>query len=152
MPTIRQVIYISKAASDFAASELRELAEVAAKNNKLRNITGALLYIDNCFIQVIEGDEDSISDLLARLEADPRHRAIRIISDHMEESRYFTEWSMGLVNPPDEDKPKVVKELRTVASAGGEKHAAASITPLPHTVAMMQRLYETDSVLQQARG
>ena len=152
MPTIRQVIYISKAADDFTAFELHELAEAAASNNKLHNITGALLYIDKCFIQVIEGDEDSIADLLARLEADPRHHAIRIISDHLEESRYFADWSMGLISPPDEDKPKVVKELRTVSGSSGDERAATAIAPLPHTVAMMQRLYETDSVLQQARG
>ena len=151
MPTIRQVIYISKAADDFTVSELRELAEVAASKNKLRNITGALLYIDKCFIQVIEGDEESIADLLARLETDPRHHAIRIISDHKQESRYFADWSMGLISPPDEEKPKVLKELRTVSGTSGDEHAAPTITPLPHTVAMMQRLYETDSILQQAR-
>ena len=152
MTAIRQVIYISRAADGFAASELRELAAVAARNNKLQGITGALLFIDNCFIQVIEGEEHSMSDLLAKLEADPRHHDIRIISDHLEESRYFSDWSMGLISTPDEEKPKIRKELRSVAEISNDEQAHDTIMPMPHTVAMMQRLYETDSILQQARS
>ena len=152
MTTIRQVIYISRAADGFAASELRELAAVAARNNKLQGITGALLFIDNCFIQVIEGEEHSMSDLLAKLEVDPRHHDIRIISDHLEEGRHFADWSMGLISTPDEDKPKVTRELRSVSEITNGEKARDTIMPMPHTVAMMQRLYETDSILQQARS
>ena len=156
MSTIRQVIYISKAADNFAATELRELAEVAARNNKLRGITGALLFIDNCFIQVIEGDEYSMSDLLAKLKADPRHHDIRIISDQLEECRHFADWSMGLISTPDEERPKVVIELRSASEITDGEKASDTIMPMPmpmpHTVAMMQRLYETDSILQQVRG
>jgi Sensors of blue-light using FAD len=151
MSTVRQVIYISKAADDFAASDLRELAEVSARNNKLRGITGALLYIDNCFIQVIEGDEGSMSDLLAKLEADPRHCNIRIISDRLEKCRHFPDWSMGLISTPDDERPGVVRELRSVSEITDGEKASDTIMPIPNTVAMMQRLYETDSILQHAR-
>ena len=151
MSRIRQVIYISKAADDFTADGLRQLTQVAARNNRLRDITGALLFIDNCFIQVIEGDESSMSDLIAKIEKDPRHHNIRIISDRLEDSRYFSEWSMGLISTPDEEKPRVVRELRSVPETGDGENTSVTIMPLPHTVAMMQRLYETDSILQHAR-
>jgi len=151
MPTIRQVIYISKATDDFTDAELRELAKVAARINKLHGITGALLYIDNCFIQVIEGDEYSMSDLLAKLQADPRHHDIRIISDQLEECRHFADWSMGLISTPDDERPRVVTELRSVSGISDGEKASDTIMPMPHTVAMMQRLYETDSILQHAR-
>ena len=152
MSTIRHVIYISKASDDFNVTELRELAEVAARNNKLRSITGALLFIDNCFIQVIEGDEQSMSELLDKLEADPRHHDIRIISDRLEESRHFPDWSMGLVITPEKERTTVIGELRSVPEMTMAEKAGDTIMPMPHTVAMMQRLYETDSILQHARG
>ena len=152
MSTIRQIIYISKATDGLSVSELGEIAAVAARNNQLQGITGALLFIDNCFIQVIEGDEQPISDLLAKLEVDPRHHDIRIISDHMEESRYFPDWSMGLISTPDEERPKVTRELRSVSEITFDEKAHDTIMPMPHTVAMMQRLYETDSILQQVRS
>lgn len=151
MSTIRQVIYISKAADNFAAAELRELATVAAQNNKLCGITGALLFINNCFIQVIEGDENAISALLAHIRADLRHHDIRIISDQLDESRYFADWSMGLISTPDKERPNVISELRAVSAFNPVEEACDAVMPLPHTVAMMQRLYETDSILQQAR-
>ena len=150
MPTIRQVIYISKAAYEFSASELQELAAVAARNNTLEGITGALLFIDNCFIQVIEGDERAMSHMLTKLKADPRHHDIRIIADQLEESRHFSDWSMGLISTPDEDRPKVTRELRAASEITSDENAFATNMPMPHTAAMMQRLYETDSILQQA--
>ena len=151
MTTIRQVIYISKAAYEFSASELHELAAVAARKNQLQGITGALLFIDNCFIQVIEGEEHPMSDLLAKLEADARHHDIRIISDQLEESRHFADWSMGLISTPEEERPKVTRELRSVSKITNGEKAFDTSMPMPHTAAMMHRLYETDSILQQAR-
>ncbi|MEH6580736.1 MAG: BLUF domain-containing protein [Halioglobus sp.] len=152
MTTIRQVIYISKAAYEFSASELHELAAAAARKNLLLGITGALLFIDNCFIQVIEGEEHAMSDLLSQLDVDPRHHDIRIISDQLEESRHFADWSMGLISTPDEDRPKVTGELRAATEITNDEKAFVTNIPMPHTAAMMQRLYETDSILQHARS
>lgn len=149
--TIRQVIYISKAVDDFTATELHQLATTAAQKNKLCGITGALLFIDKCFIQVIEGDEAAMSTLLVHITADPRHRDIRVISDQLGESRHFADWSMGLISTPEEEKPRVVKELRSASATLDVEENGNTISPMPHIVAMMQRLYETDSVLQHAR-
>ena len=99
-----------------------------------------------------------MSDLLAKLKADPRHHDIRIISDQLEECRHFADWSMGLISTPDEERPKVVIELRSASEITDGEKASDTIMPMPmpmpmpHTVAMMQRLYETDSILQQVRG
>ncbi|MEH6517193.1 MAG: BLUF domain-containing protein [Halioglobus sp.] len=151
MANIRQVIYISRAAYGFSAAELHELAAISARKNQLQGITGALLFIDHCFIQIIEGEEHSMSDLLDKLEVDPRHHDMRIISDHLEDSRHFSDWSMGLVSTPDEEKKKVRSELRAVADITHSENAFNTSMPMPHTAAMMQHLYETDSILQQAR-
>ena len=53
MPAFRQVVYISQATGTFTESELNELVEVSRRNNKKHGITGAMLYLENAFIQVI---------------------------------------------------------------------------------------------------
>ena len=141
MPTIRQVIYISKATYEFSASEVRELAAVAARNNALEGITGALLFIDNSFIQVIEGDERAMSHMLTRLKADPRHHDIRIISDQLAESRHFADWSMGLISTPDEDRPRVTRELRAASDITSEEEALVTNMPMPHTAAKVHNRF-----------
>ena len=71
-----------------------------------------------------------MSDLLAKLKADPRHHDIRIISDQLEECRHFADWSMGLINAPDEEKPKVVRELRSLSTIENAEWAIKKDQPL----------------------
>jgi len=153
MQNIRQVIYISTAVNDLTRGEVSRLADESASNNALNEITGALLCIDNCFIQVIEGNKRSISELLIKLSRDWRHSDIRIISDHLQDSRHFNNWSMGLITVPDEDRPQLAKEIHSLSNFDEAKVAATndSIILMPHTMAMMKRLYETDLILQNAR-
>jgi hypothetical protein len=87
----RQVVYISHATATLTKNELNELVEVSRRNNKKYGITGALLYLENAFIQVIEGEDAAISQLLDKLYADTRHRNVRIVSDIIAQIRYFQE-------------------------------------------------------------
>ena len=150
MESIRQVIYISQAVRPLGERELEELVATASRNNKALGITGGLLYIENSFIQVLEGADESISRLLAAIEADPRHTDMRVISDRTADFRNFEEWSMGYVKPAVQDASIVISELRS--SRDTAQDAVPSGMPLPNTFAMMQQLYKTDRALQRARS
>ena len=89
MLKIRQIIYTSKAACPFSPEELRLLVDTSAGNNRRNGITGALLFVEQSFIQVIEGEEDAIALLLTTIKNDPRHTDFRIISDQVQEGRHF---------------------------------------------------------------
>jgi hypothetical protein len=148
----RQVVYISQATGTFTESELNELVEVSRRNNKKYGITGAMLCLENAFIQVIEGEDAAISRLLDKLHTDTRHQNIRILSDKLAQVRNFQNWSMGIVKAAEVDRPQVLEELRLASTAKNGLEDRSNIMPVSQTFMMMRRLYDTSNVLQRAQG
>jgi hypothetical protein len=148
----RQVIYISQATGTLTESELNELLEVSCPSNKKYGITGALLYLEKAFIQVIEGGDAAISQLLGKLTVDTRHRNIRILSDNLVQGRNFQNWSMGIVKVAEVDRPQVLEELRLASTTNSGSQDRSNIMPVSQTFMMMRRLYNTSNVLQSAQG
>lgn len=54
-----------------------------------------LLYKDGEFMQILEGEEQTVKDLYAKVWEDPRHRMVNLIIERPVEKRSFGEWSMG---------------------------------------------------------
>jgi len=70
------------------------LAECREKNSKV-GLTGMLLYHNDTFFQVLEGDRPVVEALLEKLVKDKRHeRVTKIILEAIEE-RAFARWTMG---------------------------------------------------------
>lgn len=90
-----QLIYVSTASHEFTDAELDEILKASVRNNSQRGITGMLLYIDGCFMQVVEGEAQPVIDTLARIMADPRHHHITVLNEADIEEREFSRWSMG---------------------------------------------------------
>ena len=152
MHAIRQVAYISQATGTFTESELSELVEVSRRNNKKHGITGAMLYLENAFIQVIEGEDAAIGQLLEKLCTDTRHQNIAVLSDKLAQARNFQNWSMGIVKAAEADRPQVLEELRLASTANGGSEEGSNMMPVSQTLMMMRRLYDTSNVLQRAQG
>ena len=152
MSKLRQLIYISRATRVLTDEEAEALVNRAASNNRKQGITGALLYLQGAFIQVLEGEADAISGLLDRLKRDTRHRDLRLLQDVEVQDRQFKNWSMGMVQTPTADKPEVLRELSALDELGVPDDSSGADMPLCQTFMMMQRLYETDKVLQRARN
>lgn len=89
------VLYTSDATEPFDDDRLAALLAQSRAANAHRDITGMLLYRRGRFVQVLEGPEGAVRSLLATIEADPRHRGIRILLDLPIERRDFAEWTMG---------------------------------------------------------
>jgi hypothetical protein len=92
---MRQVIYVSTACSSAYAIDPSDILEVSARNNRRDGITGLLYSDSKRFLQALEGDEAKVAAALARIEKDPRHRAVVVLSDRMVSEREFGEWSMA---------------------------------------------------------
>jgi len=93
---VRQIIYrsITTSANGRAADDIPDIVREAAPRNGLEGITGLLYTEDDSFLQAIEGPDDSVSDLMARLETDPRHRDLTILVDRSIADREFGDWTM----------------------------------------------------------
>ena len=86
---------MSRAVQPMSDEELRKLLQGARLSNQEQNITGALVYGDGQFMQVIEGEEAVLASLYARLLNDPRHERVVKLADKQVAQRSFTEWSMA---------------------------------------------------------
>ncbi len=89
------IIYISSATRPFSKNELLELLAKCRENNIQLNITGMLLFKAGFFQQILEGPEDVVKSLYAKIQKDPRHRGVIKAFEGYENERQFSEWSMG---------------------------------------------------------
>lgn len=92
---MHHIIYMSQAKEPFGTLELVILLAQARIFNAQHNITGLLIYGNQQFIQVLEGEQAVISALYERIAADSRHEAIVKLADMPLSKRSFTQWSMA---------------------------------------------------------
>ncbi|MCW5632603.1 MAG: BLUF domain-containing protein [Rubrivivax sp.] len=89
------VIYSSRATPPLTVEQLQEILEDARAGNEKRDVTGALLYIDGVFMQVLEGEKDTVVALMARITADTRHEDVRVYHEGAVDHRVFGSWRMA---------------------------------------------------------
>lgn len=87
--------YVSSACSPFAPAELVALLEKSRRNNAALGITGMLLYKDGNFMQILEGEEQPVRALSAKIGRDPRHSGVVTLLQGQAPEREFSDWSMG---------------------------------------------------------
>ena len=93
---MRQVVYISTAAR-IAEGDLEGILRAAKGNNRAAGITGFLMFNGQNFLQVIEGESEKVEALIDRIELDPRHSGLVVVSDLEISERCFGDWSMNLL-------------------------------------------------------
>jgi hypothetical protein len=94
---LTSVTYTSLARLDLQASDLEAIHRTAREQNALDGVTGLLVFNGTHFLQIIEGAEDAIEDLVERLRKDPRHNGFEIRDRRQVDARSFPDWSMELV-------------------------------------------------------
>lgn len=92
------ITYVSKATGDFSQDELLALLKECRSNNLIHNLTGQLLYKDEEFMQVLEGDETALKRVFEKICCDKRHQNILILHEGFIEQREFVDWTMGFNN------------------------------------------------------
>jgi len=90
-----QLIYTSRATTSFGPDALRTLLAGARERNQAAGISGMLLHVDNWFLQVLEGDDEVVRALFARITADRRHGGVLALVVREVPERNFPDWSMG---------------------------------------------------------
>ena len=92
---LHHLIYLSRATEPFSDHDLETLLAQARRNNSAQHITGALVYGNGQFAQIIEGEQRVLEDLYNRLLLDPRHSQVTKFADKAIATRSFGEWSMA---------------------------------------------------------
>ena len=94
---LKSLTYTSLARLDLTAADLEDIHRTARELNALDAISGLLVFNGTHFLQIIEGAESAIDNLVERLRRDPRHSGLEIRDQRMVEERSFPGWSMELV-------------------------------------------------------
>lgn len=87
--------YLSKAVDVFSDHYLDQLLTNCRRNNAAASVTGALLYHNGYFMQLIEGQLDAINAIYDRIQADPRHEVLSVLFEDEISARFFPDWTMG---------------------------------------------------------
>lgn len=91
---LKQLIYTSVSSRGlFEVMSPDSLRRIRA-NNIAAEITGALVWKDPKFMQVIEGPADNINRLFSTLLKDDRHSDLVLISERIIHEREFPNWAM----------------------------------------------------------
>ncbi len=102
---LHRVIYTSRLHGEALATEEATVARIvdsARRNNPRRGVTGVLVHGKGAFAQVLEGRPLVVRGLLAVIQRDTRHTAMRIVEVEVVEDRIFPAWSMALLRDLDQ--------------------------------------------------
>lgn len=81
-------------------AEITQILQTSRRKNKEQNVTGALLFDSGYFAQALEGPRLAIELIFERIQRDPRHGDVTVLSSQTDGRRNFPEWSMAHVAPP----------------------------------------------------
>ena len=97
------VLYASSATEPFTSEKLRALLAQSQTDNAPREITGMLLYKDGNFMQVLEGEKETVRALYDKIGRDPRHTGVITFLEGETVERQFPNWSMAFrdLNSPE---------------------------------------------------
>jgi len=98
-----RLIYVSKAVVPQSRTLTDSILRKAHAWNTQNDVTGVLCEGQGVFLQVLEGERRKVTDLYARIHADPRHKDLELIHCECITQRRYGDWSMAHVHLSDVD-------------------------------------------------
>lgn len=102
---IFRLTYLSHPVKPFTDADFDDIESKSVQANNARDVTGLLIVNGDRILQIIEGREDAVRDLYAKIEADDRHTITKVVSEIEDEERFLLTWSMVVRKmtgtPPD---------------------------------------------------
>ena len=87
-----ELSYLSEAVSDMSFLGLMRLLESARAFNQKNGISGILLYDNQQFGQIIEGERASVMKAWKRIQEDKRHHRIELLEIREISERSYPDW------------------------------------------------------------
>ncbi|MBT8280764.1 MAG: BLUF domain-containing protein [Muriicola sp.] len=112
---IFQLTYRSRASEGIGKEEILEIVDEAVAYNNRHDITGCLVFDQGYFIQILEGEKETVNQLYKKIAKDRRHFQFEILSKGEAATRLFKSWDMGYVSMEDlvvGEKEELVKKAR----------------------------------------
>lgn len=124
---MHQLSYHSKATKTITEKELKEILAVASYKNGLANISGCLIFHNNCFVQILEGARLDVISIYNKIKKDVRHYDLTLLWECEVEKRHFDQWNMLYHMPTVENRKQYVNNLEVLSDLS-DKSTAALLT------------------------
>lgn len=114
---IFRLTYLSRPVKPFTHADLDDIENKSLEANNARDVTGLLIVQDDRVLQVLEGREDAVRELYAKIGADSRHTITKLVSAAEDEERFLMTWNMvvremsGIPTDLSEQYEKIYNEM-----------------------------------------
>ena len=101
-----ELVYYSQANNDLTAVDISNILKTARDFNSENQITGCLLYNNNEFLQILEGEKKVVMELFESIKKDKRHSNVMLLALDYKNDKMFDEWSMAFqeIDGTEQDK------------------------------------------------
>ena len=113
--------YTSRCAPGLTARDVDAIHRAALTYNPLDGVTGLLVFNGSAFIQMIEGAESAIDDLMRRISADKRHHDLTIFDRRPVTQRFFPHWGMYRIDIDPSLQSGSVQLEQAIATRGDDQ-------------------------------
>ena len=110
--SLHEILYCSTLAKQAPIRVVADIAGKARIANKQHDITGLLVFDGQHFCQQLEGDEQVLAALMARISDDSRHTDVTVLHQGPLASRRFKRFSLGYTPVEDIEALERLKLLR----------------------------------------
>ncbi|MFM9945344.1 MAG: BLUF domain-containing protein [Bacteroidia bacterium] len=106
-----ELVYRSKAIDEIKEQDIVNILAISRKFNAENEITGCLIFFNNRFIQILEGNKNKIQELYTKIQKDKRHSNVQLLSQGDKVKRIFIGWSMAFYKFESEKSLTITKQL-----------------------------------------
>ncbi|HEY7810256.1 MAG TPA: BLUF domain-containing protein [Allosphingosinicella sp.] len=99
---LKTLLYVSESRLRLPrdAPQVGDIVEVARVRNAALCVTGALVFTQASFAQILEGPATGVDELMVSIRRDPRHRKVTVLHEaQLAGGRRFPDWSMAYSGP-----------------------------------------------------
>ncbi|WP_417875963.1 BLUF domain-containing protein [Winogradskyella sediminis] len=106
-----QLNYHSISQPSLGISDLENILETANAVNLEKNITGCLIFHNNRFVQILEGEKKDVLFVYKKIQEDQRHHTVTLLWENQIDNRCFPEWNMAYHQPNKSNLVEFVNNL-----------------------------------------
>lgn len=120
---IFRLTYLSQPVTPFTDEDFDDIESKSIAANNARDVTGLLIVHDDRILQILEGREEAVRSLYAKIEADRRHTITKLVSTVEDEERLLLTWSMvvrKMTGMPEEISAQYIEFYDELLRAEGE--------------------------------
>ena len=82
-----------------AGPSVDNIVAASRRRNLSLDVSGALVFTGVHFAQILEGSQDALCILMARIRSDIRHDCVEVVRQMRIDQRSFRDWSMAYAGP-----------------------------------------------------